>query len=68
MEWRSSGHIAHLIATYGLLAIGVIIALESMGFPLPGESVLVLAALYSARRRPQHRGGGGFRRGGCHAR
>jgi membrane protein DedA with SNARE-associated domain len=48
VEWESSGHIAHLIATYGLLAIGVIIALESMGFPLPGESVLVLAALYSA--------------------
>lgn len=48
VEWGSSGHIAHLIATYGLLAIGVIIALESMGFPLPGESVLVLAALYSA--------------------
>ena len=39
MEWGSSDHIAHLIATYGLLAIGVIIALESMGLPLPGESV-----------------------------
>jgi membrane protein DedA with SNARE-associated domain len=39
----------HLIATYGYLAIGVIIALESMGLPLPGESVLVLAALYTAR-------------------
>jgi membrane protein DedA with SNARE-associated domain len=39
----------HLIATYGYLAIGVIIALESMGLPLPGESVLVLAALYAAR-------------------
>ncbi|MFZ1106341.1 MAG: DedA family protein [Hyphomicrobiaceae bacterium] len=48
MEWGSSGHIAHLIATYGLLAIGVIIVLESMGLPLPGESVLVLAALYAA--------------------
>ena len=48
MEWGSSGHIAHLIATYGFLAIGVIIALESVGLPLPGESVLVLAALYAA--------------------
>ena len=48
MEWGSSGHIAHLIASYGFLAIGVIIALESVGFPLPGESVLVLAALYAA--------------------
>ena len=48
MDWGSSGHIAHLIATYGFLAIAVIIALESMGLPLPGESVLALAALYAA--------------------
>ena len=48
MDWGSSSHIVHLIATYGLLAIAVIIALESMGLPLPGESVLVLAALYAA--------------------
>ena len=48
VEWESSSHIAHLIATYGFLAIGVIIALESMGLPLPGESVLVLAALHAA--------------------
>ena len=48
MDWEASGHIGYLIATYGLLAIGVIIALESMGLPLPGESVLVLAALYAA--------------------
>ena len=49
MEWGSSSHNAHLIATYGLLAIGVIVGLESMGLPLPGESVLALAALYAAR-------------------
>jgi membrane protein DedA with SNARE-associated domain len=49
VEWGSYGHIAHLITTYGFLAIGVIIALESVGLPLPGESVLVLAALYAAR-------------------
>jgi membrane protein DedA with SNARE-associated domain len=49
VDWGSSGHIEHLIATYGYLAIGVIIALESMGLPLPGESVLALAALYAAR-------------------
>jgi membrane protein DedA with SNARE-associated domain len=48
MEWGSSSHIAHLIATYGLLAIAVIIALESTGLPLPGEGVLALAALYAA--------------------
>jgi membrane protein DedA with SNARE-associated domain len=49
VEWGSSGHIGHLIATYGILAIAVIIALESTGLPLPGESVLVLAALYAAQ-------------------
>ena len=48
VEWGSSSHIAHLITVYGFLAIGIIIALESMGLPLPGESVLVLAALYAA--------------------
>jgi len=48
VDWGSSGHIWHLIATYGFLVIGVIIALESMGLPLPGESVLVFAALYAA--------------------
>src|SRR5215468_4666784 len=48
MEWVSSEHMAHLIATYGYLAVGAIIALESMGLPLPGESVLVLSALYAA--------------------
>src|SRR5215467_8522412 len=44
VEWESSSHIAHLIATYGFLAIGVIIALESMGLPLPGESITAVVA------------------------
>jgi membrane protein DedA with SNARE-associated domain len=48
MDWVSSDHMAHLIATYGYFAIGAIIALESMGLPLPGESVLALSALYAA--------------------
>ncbi|HEX5958904.1 MAG TPA: DedA family protein [Hyphomicrobiaceae bacterium] len=48
MEWGSPSHVAHLMATYGLIAIAVIIGLESIGVPLPGESVLALAALYAA--------------------
>ena len=48
MDLGSSGTISHLITTYGCLAVGVIIASESMGVPLPGETVLVLAALYAA--------------------
>jgi membrane protein DedA with SNARE-associated domain len=36
-----------LIAGYGYLAVAAIIALESMGIPLPGETVLVTASLYA---------------------
>src|ERR1700730_7965788 len=37
-----------LIATYGYLAVTVGVGLESMGLPLPGETILVLAAMYAA--------------------
>jgi membrane protein DedA with SNARE-associated domain len=36
-----------VIATYGYIAIAVIIALESMGLPLPGEAALVTASIYA---------------------
>jgi membrane protein DedA with SNARE-associated domain len=49
MEWLSPEYLTHLIATYGYVAIAVIIGLESMGLPLPGESALVIAALYASR-------------------
>jgi membrane protein DedA with SNARE-associated domain len=39
--------IAHLVQTYGYYAVFALIALESMGIPLPGETALVTAALYS---------------------
>jgi membrane protein YqaA with SNARE-associated domain len=42
-------YLQHLIATYGYVAVGVVIALESMGLPLPGETVLILAALYAGQ-------------------
>ena len=35
------------IAEYGLVAVFVIIMLESAGLPLPGETVLVLASVYA---------------------
>jgi membrane protein DedA with SNARE-associated domain len=38
----------HLIAPYGYWTVGGIIALESMGLPLPGEATLVAAAVYAA--------------------
>ena len=39
---------APLIARHGYLAVGVVVGLESMGVPLPGETLLVAAALYAA--------------------
>ena len=37
-----------IVSTYGYWGIGVIVGLESMGIPLPGETILVLAAIYAA--------------------
>ncbi|MBV9735448.1 MAG: DedA family protein [Acidisphaera sp.] len=37
-----------LLHRYGYGAVGLIIMLESMGMPLPGESLLIAAALYAA--------------------
>jgi membrane protein DedA with SNARE-associated domain len=37
-----------LITNYGYWGIGLIVGLESMGIPLPGETILVLAAVYAA--------------------
>ena len=38
---------AHMVAAYGYPAIALVIALESMGVPLPGETVLIAAAVYA---------------------
>jgi len=36
-----------LLAHYGYLAVVVLIGLESMGIPLPGETMLITAAVYA---------------------
>ena len=41
--------IVALLGQYGYGLIAVIIALESLGLPVPGETVLVVAALYAAK-------------------
>ena len=41
-------HLQQLVAAHGYWAIAGIVGLESMGIPLPGETILVLAAIYSA--------------------
>jgi membrane protein DedA with SNARE-associated domain len=42
-------HIVHLVSTYGYWAIFVVVSLESAGIPLPGETVLVGAAIYAGQ-------------------
>lgn len=40
-------HLASLISAYGSWLVAAMIALECMGLPLPGETVLVAAAIYA---------------------
>lgn len=47
MSLLSSHHLAGLLHEYGYGLIAVLIGLESMGLPLPGESLLIGAALYA---------------------
>jgi membrane protein DedA with SNARE-associated domain len=39
--------ISHLIDTYGYLAVFVLVAAESLGIPLPGETALITAGIYA---------------------
>ena len=41
-------HLDHLLQHYGYGVIGLIVMLESMGAPLPGESLIIGAAIYCA--------------------
>ncbi|MCQ8239393.1 DedA family protein [Rhizosaccharibacter radicis] len=41
-------HLDHLLQHYGYGLVGVIVMLESMGAPLPGESLIIGAAIYCA--------------------
>ncbi len=40
--------IAHLLSTYGYAAIFGLVMLESAGIPLPGETILITAAIYAS--------------------
>ena len=41
-------HLDHLVQGYGYFAIAALVALESLGLPLPGEATLIGAAIYAA--------------------
>src|SRR5215813_860052 len=40
----------YLIHTYGLIAVGAVVGLECVGFPLPGETALLAAAVYAGTK------------------
>ena len=41
-------HLQHFVATYGYFAVFLVVAMESAGIPMPGETVLVTAAIFAA--------------------
>ncbi len=45
------GTLAHLLTSYGYAAIFLLVMLESSGIPLPGETILISAAIYASTGR-----------------
>ena len=43
-------YIGHLIHAYGLFTLAVIVGLECVGLPLPGETALLAAAIYAGTK------------------
>ncbi len=43
----TSSLVTHLVQAYGYYGVFALIALESMGIPLPGETALIAAAVYA---------------------
>ena len=48
MDRKRTMSIDDLISSYGYYAVFVIVGLESIGIPLPGETALIAAATYAA--------------------
>jgi membrane protein DedA with SNARE-associated domain len=42
--------IAHLVHAYGLIVVAGVISFESIGLPVPGESVLILASILAGTK------------------
>src|SRR5919205_4441136 len=42
-----TGDLTNLLASYGYLAVLLFVAIESMGIPVPGETMLVVASIYA---------------------
>ena len=52
-----------LLHAYGYAGLALVVGLESLGLPLPGEGLLIMAAVY-AGSTPQHESVSGRRVGG----
>ena len=48
MSFFSLHHLIALLHAYGTTVLGVVVGLESFGLPVPGESLLLAAAIYAA--------------------
>jgi hypothetical protein len=46
---QAFGSLTPLLQEYGVVAVMIILMLESIGLPLPGESLLILASVLAAR-------------------
>ena len=47
MFYFASSELTHLLTTYGYIAVLVFVSVESIGIPFPGETMLLVAAIYS---------------------
>jgi membrane protein DedA with SNARE-associated domain len=43
------GHVQQFVRDYGVIAVSVLLALESLGAPLPGETVLIFGSVLAGR-------------------
>jgi membrane protein DedA with SNARE-associated domain len=50
LHFLDGAWVQHLVANYGYAAIFTVVMLESAGVPLPGETILVSAAVYAGHR------------------
>ncbi len=57
MSLLSAAGMEHLLGDYGYGLVFAVIGLEAMGLPLPGESLIIAAAVYCATTGKLHVGG-----------
>jgi membrane protein DedA with SNARE-associated domain len=56
LHFFDMAHIHQLLASYGYWAVLVVVMMESAGIPVPGETVLVSAAIYAGTTHHMHIG------------